>query len=204
MQAKSDSGELTVTERARRTQIIAAAIETVAELGYSRATYRQIAARAGLSSTGLISYHFANRAELVTEVVRDVLARFGAFVVERLDEHETAPEQLRAFLTAQIDFSRGNRASMLALRRIQADTEITDSQTRTFAELVESDHAALAELLRQGIRRGEFRDFDPDAMALFVFALRDGVLSRLHDAAPAELDVIRQELATMIDLATRR
>ncbi|ASO19073.1 HTH-type transcriptional regulator BetI [Actinoalloteichus hoggarensis] len=192
-----------MTERARRAQIVSAAIEAIAELGCSKATYRQIAARAGLSSTGLISYHFADRAELLTEVVRDVLGRFGAFVVARLDEHETAAAQLRAFLTAQIDFSAGNRAAMRALRRIQADADITDSPNQAFAELVESDHKGLAELLRQGIRRGEFREFDPDAMAVFVLALRDGVLSRLRDHEPDELDVIRQELTTMIDLATR-
>ena len=37
------------------------AITTIAELGYASASFARIAKRAGLSSTGLISYHFANR-----------------------------------------------------------------------------------------------------------------------------------------------
>ena len=36
-----------------------AAIETIAQAGYRDATFARIAERAGLSSTGLISYHFA-------------------------------------------------------------------------------------------------------------------------------------------------
>jgi AcrR family transcriptional regulator len=58
---------LTITERARRAQIVTAAIGTIAELDYAGASFKQIAARAGLSSTGLISYHFAGKQELVDE-----------------------------------------------------------------------------------------------------------------------------------------
>jgi AcrR family transcriptional regulator len=43
----------TVTETARRAQIVRAAIDTIAQLGYRNASFAQIARRAGLSSTGL-------------------------------------------------------------------------------------------------------------------------------------------------------
>jgi TetR/AcrR family fatty acid metabolism transcriptional regulator len=42
----------TFTESARRAQIVQAAIETIAEVGYARASYARIAEHAGLSSTG--------------------------------------------------------------------------------------------------------------------------------------------------------
>ncbi|WP_409496972.1 TetR family transcriptional regulator [Amycolatopsis sp. cmx-11-12] len=70
MQAKAR----TFTESARRAQIVAAAIETIAGLGYARASFAQIAKEAKLSSTGLISYHFANKEELVRTVLEDVFA----------------------------------------------------------------------------------------------------------------------------------
>ena len=50
------------TEHARRAQIVGAAVETIADLGYGQASFAQIARRAGPSSTGLISYHFAHKA----------------------------------------------------------------------------------------------------------------------------------------------
>ena len=82
MQARNSSAEQsrTLTEQARRAQIVSAAIGTIADLGYRNATFAQIARRAGLSSTGLISYHFAGKEELISEVVRTVLADIGAFM----------------------------------------------------------------------------------------------------------------------------
>ena len=47
-------------EKARRTQIIECAIETIAEVGYAQASLGQIAKRAQISK-GVISYHFANK-----------------------------------------------------------------------------------------------------------------------------------------------
>ena len=63
-----------VTEAARRRQIVDATISTVAEVGYGRASYAQIARQAGLSSTGLISYHFAGKADLIQAVVAQVVS----------------------------------------------------------------------------------------------------------------------------------
>jgi AcrR family transcriptional regulator len=51
----------TFTESARRAQIVAAAIDVIADGGYASASFAAIARRAGLSSTGLISYHFASK-----------------------------------------------------------------------------------------------------------------------------------------------
>ena len=65
-------------EQSRRAQIVDAAISTIAEVGYAKASFARIAERAGLSSTGLISYHFANRAELIAEVVDRVFGLISA------------------------------------------------------------------------------------------------------------------------------
>src|ERR1700754_2602945 len=105
MRAKS------VTEQARRAQIVSAAIATIAELDYAETSFKAIAARAGLSSTGLISYHFRNKQELVEVVFADVLARFKAFVTDRMGQ-DTAREELRAFLSANIAFLRAHGDDM--------------------------------------------------------------------------------------------
>ena len=70
----------TVTEQARRKQIVDAAIETIAEIGYAKASFARIAERAGLSSTGLISYHFANKSELIEQAALSVITDIGGFV----------------------------------------------------------------------------------------------------------------------------
>src|ERR1035437_6258463 len=54
--------------RDRRTQIIEAAIGQLAKHGDSGATFARIVEAGGLSSPGLISYHFADRGELLESV----------------------------------------------------------------------------------------------------------------------------------------
>ena len=70
---------------------MAAAVETIAELGYAKASFVQIAKRAGLSSPGLISYHFANKDDLISQVVAEVYAAGGAAVAPRSDGATDAP-----------------------------------------------------------------------------------------------------------------
>ncbi len=192
MRAKSSSGELTVTEQARRAQIVAAAIRTVAELDYAGSSFKQIAARAGLSSTGLISYHFAGKQELVDEVFKEILAVFGAFVLERMNREDTAAGELRAFLRANVEFMRRHPDHLVALVRLREHAAAGDGS--------DSDHRALADLLREGQRLGEFRAFDADVMALFVMALRNALVVK---AGAVDLEVCGDELVEMVERATK-
>jgi AcrR family transcriptional regulator len=189
MRAKS------VTEQARRAQIVSAAISVLAEVGYAAASFKLIAAKAGLSSTGLISYHFRGKQELVDEVHAEVTRVFTAFVLERMDLGTTAAEELRAFLSANLRFLAGHRAHTMALHAVRAHVSTADG---------EADRARCADLLREGQRAGEFRDFDADLMAVFVLALRDGVLARVGTGAEVDLDLCERELVTAVELATKR
>ncbi|WP_189211178.1 TetR/AcrR family transcriptional regulator [Actinokineospora fastidiosa] len=190
MRAKS------VTEQARRAQIVAAAVEVLAEGGYAAASFKRIAAVAGLSSTGLISYHFKGKQELVDAVYAEVTHVFAGFVLERMDRGTGAAEELRAFLTANVRFMAEHRNHAIALHEVRAHASA--------ATAGDGDHRKMADLLREGQRAGEFRDFDADTMAVFVMALRDGVLARLGNRAEIDLDRCERELVTMVELATTR
>src|ERR1700738_3561310 len=100
----------TFNEEARRTQIVTAAIETIAELDYAQTSFTQIAKRAGLSSTSLISYHFTGKRELVKQVVEQIYADIGGFLTNRLQAQTTAPDALRAYIEANVEFAGTRRA----------------------------------------------------------------------------------------------
>ncbi|GAA4613614.1 TetR/AcrR family transcriptional regulator [Saccharopolyspora hordei] len=200
MRANTSSGEQgrSFTERGRRAQIVAAAIDTIVELGYPRASFGQIAQRAGLSSTGMISYHFTNKAELMRQVVTDVHAAAEALVGPRIDAADTARGRLRAFIEASIDFYRTHHHQLRALTEILIN-ERGDDPVLPHRRDVE----ALAELFRAGQRAGEFRDFDPHVMAVALRHALDGVALRLGAETDTDTELYARELVTTFDLATR-
>jgi AcrR family transcriptional regulator len=189
---------MSVTEQARRAQIVAAAIDTIAAEGYARASFARIARAAGLSSTGLISYHFASKQDLMDAVVHTVLGEFGAFVTDRMNAESGPAGELRAFIAANIAFVKAHRARLLAALAVASAGrgEGTDP-------LLEADIRGLAELLRAGQRTGEFRAFDVDVMAVAIRSVRDGVLNRLSVEPDLDLDTYTGELVTLFDLATK-
>jgi len=186
----------TLTEQARRSQIVAAAIEVIAASGSTQASFKAIAEEAGLSSTGLISYHFANRQELIEEVGRQILSTFGEFVLERTQGVEEPAEVLHAFVEANIAFLRNHRSHAAALVRIKQDVAP--------AELARSDQEQLAAVLRLGQTGGVLREFDPHLVAVFILSIRDGIIRQLDLEPDLDLDAAGREFAALVDRATRK
>jgi AcrR family transcriptional regulator len=81
---------------ARRVELAAAAMQTLAELGYARTSLREIAERTDFSH-GLLHYYFADKDDLIYECVRlykaDCIARHDAMV----DRAHSALEVRSAF-----------------------------------------------------------------------------------------------------------
>src|ERR1700712_2676142 len=98
-----------VTAQARRAQIVAATVDVIAELGYGQTSFARIAERAGLSSTRLISYHFAGKDELITAVADDVIASIGDHLGRRLAAEVNAAGMLRAYIEGMVEFTAAHR-----------------------------------------------------------------------------------------------
>jgi AcrR family transcriptional regulator len=90
--------------RDRRTQIIEAAIGQLAEHGDSGTTFARIVEAGGLSSPGLISYHFADRAELLESVYLYVAELRDAAKDRALAGVAHPVDRLRTALRADIEF----------------------------------------------------------------------------------------------------
>lgn len=179
------------------------AIDTIADLGYAKASFARIAERAGLSSTRLISYHFAEKDDLIQEVLSTVVGRFTAHVGPRVDVETTPSAKLRMALEANVDFVQSHGRDVVTLQEIQRNYRTADGRP-VMAQRAEEDLKVIEEWLRQGQRQGEFRRFNTQAMALFILSLRNGVIQRYHVKPDLDLDTIARELTTLVDLATRR
>ena len=88
----------------RRRQIIAGALAVFAEVGYEKATNREIARAAGIGSPGLIYHYFKDKADLFGQVIEEVspglhLIAVGDPLLDR-PPHEMLPRLAGMFLTA--------------------------------------------------------------------------------------------------------
>jgi AcrR family transcriptional regulator len=222
--------DASVTGTARRAQIVAATIDTIADLGYRQASFTRIAERAGLSSTRLISYHFAGKDDLIGAVTGRVYAELGAFMGERMRGKAAGREALATYIRSLVEFIADHPGPMQALMSVflehhfeedgveedtaqgtDADPQSGKDGGKDGSRSYDADtdrraraRAPLEDLLSAGQRSGEFRDFDVFVMAGTIQRALDGLPYLLRSAPGLDLGTYADELATMFDLATKR
>lgn len=202
--ATGGSKERTFIEAARRAQIIEAAIDTIAELGYGQASLSRIAERAG-ASKGVISYHFDGKDELVRELVADVVSRAAAYLRPLVLAETTGAGRLRSAIEANVAYMSGHRNEMIAVAEIARNARDAQGNRPFDSSFVQAGAGALARLLAQGQEAGEFRaDFDPAVAASTIRAAIDAIPHRLARQPALDLDHYGRELANLFDVATRK
>jgi AcrR family transcriptional regulator len=194
----------TFTETARRAQMVAAAIDTIAEVGYARASLSRIGARIG-TSKGLIGYHFAGKDELIEQVVLEIVEQGKAYMRPRILAQSTGADMLRVYIQSNLEFMKEHRNHMVAIVEIARYGVSADGQSRFYGDAdVDAAVQALEALLTRFQAAGELRgDFDPRVMAVTIRAAIDAVPRRLAHDPDLDVDKYASEIATLFDLATR-
>ncbi|MFF1614182.1 TetR/AcrR family transcriptional regulator [Amycolatopsis sp. NPDC058278] len=196
---------LSVTEAARRAQIIGATIGVLADLGYRRTTFAKIKERAGLSSTRLISYHFTNKAGLMQAVLSTVIQTKSAFLTERtgggLDPADR-PGYLRAHIETSIAFLRAYPECVRALTELAANADDADGWVMTKVLVDDLRVHGLARQLKQGQAEGLFGAFTPEVMAMSIAQAIDGVAAAYAADPSLDLETYGREVADTFVKAT--
>lgn len=171
--AQSSAGR-SASPKGRRTseRIVDAAIDLFARRGYEHTSIAAIGDRVGLTDAGVL-YHYHNKMELFDAVVqrfvglqadtfRTMVAPGGLQAIENLASWGAVMESHPDLLALQI---------VLNAEAIAPDAELHGYWASRHAALLD----LLAEIFRQGIRRGEIRsDIDPDYEARALTAHLDG------------------------------
>jgi AcrR family transcriptional regulator len=199
--AAPDKPERTFIETARRAQIAAAAIDTIAEAGYAGASFARIAERLGISR-GLISYHFDNKDDLIKQVVHEAAEQAIAYIRPRVLAESTGPAMLRAYIESNLAFMRDHRNNVIAMIEISRSAEgrrIFSGDTAVVNAVGALEHA-----LSGFQTAGQFRpDFDPHVMAIAIRAAIEAASPRLALDPEFDMDNYASEIITVFDLATR-
>lgn len=189
---------------ARRAQIVAAAVEVLADLGYARTSFARIAERAGISSTRLISYHFAGKDDLMRAVVADVLASAEAFMAPRVRAAGGHWDMLRVYIESNLEFLRDHPADLRALTEVLSNLRADDGDEGEAAPATPPSGDAVSRLeegFLAGQRGGVFREFDARVMARTLRAAIDAAAQQYSGDPGTDLDRYADELVTLFGLA---
>lgn len=168
-----------------------------------RASLARIAAAAGISK-GVISYHFADKDELIQQVVAEVLKAFDSYMRPRITaECGSAAQMLRAYISSNVAFMGAHRKHVIVLLEVLTNARRHDGKPIFDPEKYESGLRELEQILRDGQKAGEFRPFSTRVMAVSVRQAIDAIAPQMIANPKLDLEGYSRELTRLFELATR-
>lgn len=183
--------------QARRAQIVAATVRVIARDGLPKASFGRIAAEAGLSSPGMISYHFADKDELLTMLCDTVLDDCVTALDDAVRRAAGPAEGLEAYLVAFIRWQDGHRDEVAALWQLAAGWKRPGGQT-AFDELPLLE--PLRGVLRDGQGAGVLRPMHEEWVAQTILCAVKGYQQALYDDPGLDADAFAR---TLVELFAR-
>ncbi|MCD7034819.1 TetR family transcriptional regulator [Metabacillus sp. GX 13764] len=163
---------------ARKEQIMKAAIEVLAEIGYQSTSLSTIAKKANIS-TGLISYHFSGKADLMRNTLIYLVQKEREFIKGKVEQKQTYTEKLTAFIEASLAYQITYRENNIALLEIIFNARTPDNVPYYRAEVNQEDELIvwLKDILYKGQESKEFINFDTRAIAIVIRGAISGSMS---------------------------
>lgn len=191
-------------EEARRRQIIASAVEVISEVGYGNASLARIAKHAGISK-GVISYHFAGKDDLMTQLVVQLYISGAEHVGPEVATAVGPRNKLLAYIKSNLAFIAANTNYVAALTDVVLNLRDTDGSPKfASADGEQEIIAPLVDIMREGQQAGDFGEFDPLVMAKFVRDAIDGAAGRAIREPDFDMDGYAAHMCRLFDLATRK
>ena len=157
-------------KEARPEEITRAALELFVERGYAATRLEDVATRAGVAK-GTVYLYFANKAELFKAVVREGIVSPIAEMRSMVQHFEGASfELLRLMLRGWWERIGSKPLSGIPKLIIAEAGNFPEIARFYMTEVVEPGQAAIVDIVRRGIARGEFRNIDANDTALLIAA----------------------------------
>ena len=186
----------TFTETARRAQILQAAIATINQLGYHRASLAEIADHAGVAKSAIV-YYFGSKENLLMQVLDDTFTALGTAVEAAVSEESTPHGRLRAYAESYLSHVDTHRAEVAAAVTIVLSHRASDG-TPLYLTVSEDDTALLRSILDTGMESGHFRRM-PLADAVHIAeSLLDLAITTVQRDLAADLSTLAQEITRFL------
>lgn len=202
---KPGEGKTSFIAEARREQIMEAAIQTLDEIGYVKASLAQIAKRAGIS-TALISYHFADKNDLMNHLLMKLVERSTSYILERVRRESGPVEKLDAFIAASLAYQGTHPPHNAALLEIIFNARTPDD-IPYYKLSGEDEDPVLRELqaiIRDGQAQGFFGEVHVDVMANLIQGAIGEYMLNSAIARSVDLETYSSELMSIVHRALRK
>ncbi|MGW4565525.1 TetR/AcrR family transcriptional regulator [Streptomyces sp. NPDC004561] len=156
-----------------REEVLAAAMDMIAERGLEKLTMAGLGREVGMSS-GHLLYYFRSKDELLLRTLEWSEGRLGAERSRLLSRAEPAAERLAAYVDLYVPDGHRDPHWTLWLEVWNRSQNADDDARARQAAIEGAWHRDLVALIAEGISRGEFRAVDADRFAARLRALLDG------------------------------
>ena len=171
----------------RRGQILAAARRLVAEQGLDALTIGALEDRLAFTR-GVITYHFANKDEIVRAVFASAIDEIDAAVRQEVAAGATIRDKVRGVLHGNVrgfvDNDVAGRVLLSFWGRLSADAGARKINSALYARY----RKQASKLLKRARADGEIAKVDPDVMASLLVGIVLGIATQ-HYFDPGSIDV---------------
>ncbi|MEK3995027.1 TetR/AcrR family transcriptional regulator [Psychrobacillus sp. FSL K6-2365] len=193
--------EMSFIEKARRSQIVECAIETIAEIGYAQASLGQIAKRAKISK-GVISYHFANKEELLDQIAIEYYTAWQSYIAPLIEAQKSPKEMLRVYIESNLKFIEENRKHVIAVIEVVSNKRTADGKFGFASDHDETILLPIENILTLGMQEGIFREFTRSSLRVMALTIRnaiDGFTLELMKKSHLDVQEYTRELVTLFE-----
>jgi AcrR family transcriptional regulator len=178
----------------RRQQILDAALEVFSRRGYHVTNVSDVAAQAGVSQ-GTIYWYFDSKDELFQAALLSAFGDLGDEVIGALAEFETATDKLLSLADSMEGLADVAEGLFMLFLGYWASSDRDEGSAQIWVDLLKQYKDVLVEVIDEGIRRGEFKAVDAEALVLALLAAYDGLAA--YAVIMPDLDLRRVSGALM-------
>jgi len=155
--------------------ILQAAEKLFGEKGYQAVSIGEIAAAAGVAK-GLVNYHFESKEKLLVHVLSKGTTTLFAQLDSATHTQGTSRDKIRAAIEIYLGVaSAGPALTRMAMMAV-FEAAYSDSMRKLWLAFMDRNLGRFADLVEDGIRRGEFKPVDSRLVTQLVMAMAFEVL----------------------------
>lgn len=161
----------------KRTAIMEAALKLFTERGFHGTSTAQISKEAGVA-TGVLFNYFPTKENLINSLYFEVKGRLSRSMGTGIEIESTFQERLRRLWSNSINWGVDNQEEFLFVGQFCSSPYIT-KYTR---EEVMKEYIFLHNLVNEGIKTGEIKDFSPELTIAMFYQGSRAVVSLILDS----------------------